>query len=429
MQKRIGLLLGLLLLPLLATAAEPLDQVVAVINDDVITASELDTQVEVLRKQLMAKKANIPAENVLRKQVLHHLIDINLQLQLAKNNNLAVDSTELNEAIAKIAASNHLSITELRQALSQQGLNWEMYRDNIRKEMLISRVQQKAIGQQVVVSAQQIEDYLKSVQNSKKNQQTYHLQNIVIPLPEEPTTQQVQQAQKKAHVLLNKIKNGADFSQLAIAESSGEYALEGGDLGERHLPELPTLFANKVVTMQVGEVAGPLRTGNGFQLIKLVSVGKEEAHHQVTKTHVRHILLKQDPNHTAQEAQKQINNIYQQLKSGKDFALMAKQYSLDAASAIHGGDLGWVTGEELVPDFTKAMDALPLHTISKPVKTPFGWHLIEVLARKTVDDSDAFQRQQVHQFLQQRKFTEAVQNWLQHIRADAYVQVIDKQLA
>lgn len=409
--------------------AEPLDRVVAVVNDDVITLSELETQADALRQQLAAKNMQFPPEQVLKKQVLQHLIDVALELQLAKNNNISVDNKELNEAIATIAATNHLSLTELREAVAKQGLSYDTYRDNIRKEMLISRLQQKAVSPEVVVSSQQVDDYLKTAKNNKKTQQTYHIQNIVIPLPEEPTTEQVKKAEAESRKLLNRIKAGDDFNRLAIEASSGETALEGGDLGERHLAELPEVFAKEVVHMSVGEVAGPLRTGNGFQLIKLIATGGSEGKHTVTKTHVRHILLKQDANMTNAEAERQARNIYQQLKSGKDFALMAKQYSLDAASAVNGGDLGWVTGDELVPQFSEVMNTLPLHKVSEPVKSPFGWHLIEVLERKTMDDSFAFERQKVRQFLYQRKFTEAVQNWLQHLRSNAYVQVLDKTFA
>lgn len=420
-----------MLLPMLAVAepAQPLDKVVAVVNDDVITSSELTAQIDILRQQLIAKKMQLPPENILRKQVLQHLIDVDLQLQLAKNNHITIDSTELDESIAKIAAENKLSLTQLREELGKQGLSWESYRENVRKEMLIARIQQRSIGNDVVVSSQQVNDYLKTSHNNEKTQQLFHVENIVIPLSDEPTTEQLNKARAKARMLLTKIKQGEDFNRLAIAESSGEYALEGGDLGDRHLAELPEVFANEVLRMKVGEVAGPIRTGNGFQLIKLVSINENQEHHEVTKTHVRHILLKQDANMTAAEADKQINNLYQQLKSGKDFAQMAKQYSLDAASAVKGGDLGWVVSEELVPPFATAMNALPLHTVSKPVKSPFGWHLIEVLERKTVDDSDMFKRQQVRQFLHQRKFAEAVQNWQQHIRTDAYVNIMEKDLA
>jgi peptidyl-prolyl cis-trans isomerase SurA len=422
--------IALLFLLLQATAmAEPLDKVVAIVNDGVITSSELDAQVEILKNQITGKQMQLPPLTTLRKQVLQHLIDVDLQLQLAKRNDITVDSTDLNDAIAKIASNNHLTLVQLREELAKQGLSWREFRENIRKEMLISRVQQKAINTDITVSAEQVADYLKNTKDDHKAQQSYHLQNIVIPLVEEPTPEQLKKARQKASDLLAKIKQGDDFSRLAIAESSGEFALEGGDLGERNLAELPEIFAKEVVNMRIGEVAGPIKAGNGFQLIKLIAVGGGEEKHQVIKTHVRHILIKQDAGMTSEDAIKQVNNIYQQLKAGKDFALMAKQYSLDAQSAVKGGDLGWVNPGELVPEFEKTMDALAPHQLSKPLKSVFGWHLIQVLERKTIDDSMAFKRQQVRQFLQQRKFTEAVQNWQQHLRADSYIKIVDKALA
>ena len=419
----------ILLLPIMAVVAQPLDKVVAIVNDSVITSSELDEQVQLLKKQLIVKNLQIPPDMVLRKQVLQHLIDIDLQLELAKRNDITVDSTDLNDAISKIANTNHLTLTQLREEVIKEGLSWEAYRENVRKEILISRVQQKAIGKDIMVSTEQVEEYLKNAKNDITPEQTFHLQNIVVPLPEEPTTEQLNKAKQKANDLLSKINHGDDFNRIAIAESSGEFALEGGDLGERHLAQLPDVFVQQVVNMKVGQVVGPLRAGNGFQLLKLVAVNGGDGKHEVTKTHVRHILVKQAPSMTADEAIKQANNLYQQIKAGKDFSLLAKQYSLDATSAIKGGDLGWVNSGELVPEFEKAMEALPLHQVSKPVKSVFGWHIIEVLARKTIDDSETFKRLQVRQFLQHRKFTEAVQNWQQHIRADSFVNVLDKQLA
>lgn len=426
MLKRIVILV--MLLPTMVFS-QPLDSVVAIVNDGVITQSELDNQVQALRQQLTARKMEVPGEKALRKQVLQHLIDVDLQLQLAKQNDINIDSTELNDAISKIASTNHLNLTQLREELGRQGISWKAYRDDIRKEMLLSRLQQKAVAKEITVTPQQVEDYLKTAQYEDKTQYTYHLLNIVIPLPEEPTTTQVNKAKQKANDLLAKINKGENFGSIAIAESSGEFALEGGDLGVRHLAELPEVFAKQVIHMKKGQVAGPLRTGNGFQLIKLVDIGGENQKHEVTKTHVRHILLKQDASTTSGEAEKQAYNVYQQLKAGKDFAHMAKQYSLDATSAIKGGDLGWVNSGDLVPEFEKAMDGLPVNKISKPVKSPYGWHIIQVLGRKTIDDSASFKRQQVRQFLQQRKFTEAVQNWQQHLRADAYIKIMDRELA
>ncbi|KTD58970.1 peptidyl-prolyl cis-trans isomerase SurA [Legionella sainthelensi] len=414
----------------IAQAKQMLDKVVAVVNDGVITESELNKQVELSKKQILAQKMQLPEESVLRKQVLQHLIDVDLQLQMAKKNGLAVDDAELNQAIEKIASANHATLTQLREEIVRQGMTWNEYRENIRKEILLSHLQQKAVGRDAMVTSEQVDQYLKAEGGIvDRSTLTYRIQNIVIPLSEEPTSEQVKKAKNKAELLLTKIKKGDDFSRLAIENSSGEFALEGGDLGERHLAELPELFAKEVVKMKVGQVVGPLRAGNGFQLIKLVSIGGENQHHIITKTHVRHILLKPDPSMLPEDAKKQVQNIYQQIKAGKDFALMAKQYSLDSASAVKGGDLGWVTPGVLVPEFEKAMDKLAINEISPPVKSQFGWHLIQVLGRKQEDDSEAFKVQQVRQFLQQRKFAEAVQNWQQHIRTDAYVNILDKELA
>jgi len=413
----------------LAEGKQLLDKVVAVVNEGVITSSELDKQVELSRQQILAQKVQMPKDSVLRKQVLQHLIDVDLQMQMAKQHGITVDSTDLKDALDRIATMNHITLDQLREEITKQGISWQEYRSNIRKEMLITRLQQKAVGKDIMVTNEQVDQYLKTASKADNTQLTYHLQNIVIPLNEEPTTEQLKKARTNAENLLAKIRKGEDFSRLAIEESSGEVALEGGDLGERHLAELPEIFAKEVVNMKVGQVSGPLRAANGFQLIKLVAIGGEDQHHVITMTHVRHILLKPDASMLPSESMKQVNNIYQQLKSGKDFALMAKQYSLDASSAVKGGDLGWVTPGELVPEFEKTMNDLPIHQVSQPVKTQFGWHLIEVIARKQKDDSEAFKKQQVRQFLQQRKFAEAVQNWQQHLRTEAYINIVEKDLA
>lgn len=427
MLKRMTLLI-IGLMPALAMA-QPLDSVAAVVNEGIITSSELQRQVELLRQQISAKGVPVPEDKVLKKQVLDHLIDEDLQLQVAKLHHISIEDAEVNEAIEKIAESNHLTSTQLHEEVQRQGLTWKTYRANIQKEILLSRVQQKSVGQEIVVTPKQVEEYLKLPHQQDTSNITYHFQNIVVPLSEDPTTQQVAHAREKAQDLLAKIKKGADFEQIAVLESSGDLILSQSDLGPRHLAQLPELFAQKAISMKPGQIAGPLRAGNGFQLIKLLAVNAETSHHLVTKTHVRHILLKQDPGTTATEAQKKAYNLYQQIKGGKSFDAMAKHYSLDGSSAIKGGDLGWVSAGELVPAFEKTMNTLPLHQVSKPVKTGFGWHLIEVLERKQVDDSNAFQRQKVTQYLQQRKFSEVVQNWLQHLRADAYIKIMDKELA
>jgi peptidyl-prolyl cis-trans isomerase SurA len=413
----------------IAEGKQLLDKVVAVVNNNVITESELNEQVILSKKQITAQNMQVPEEKILRKQVLQHLIDVDLQLQMARQYGITVDSTEINDAIERVATMNHMTTTQLREEITRQGMTWKGYRDNIQKEMMIVRLQQKSVGKDVMVTNEQVTQYLKTVKPVNEAEKTYHLQNIVIPLSEEPTSDEVKKAKEYITTLQEKIKQGEDFSRLALEVSRGEMALEGGDLGDRHLAELPEVFAHEVVKMNVGQVSGPLRTGNGYQLIKLVATHGESMQHAVSLTHVRHILLKPDANMLPDEAKKQVHNIYQQIKSGKDFASMAKQYSLDVASAVKGGDLGWVSPGELVPEFEKAMEHLPLNQVSGPVKSKYGWHLIEVLGRKQKDDSVAFKKQQVRQFLQQRKFSELVENWQQHMRTQAYIKIADKELA
>lgn len=423
----IPLALTLLVKPVLA---EPLDKVVAIVNDKVITATELASQYDITKQQQLAQGAAVPSDKVLKKQVLQHLIDESLQLQLVKQNNMTVDSTELNEAIEKIAAANHVTVDKLRELVeTQSGMSWKKYRATIRKEMLINRLQQKLVAKEAMVTPQQVDDFVKTAPEQINQDVVYHLENIIIPLPEEPTSEQLKAAREKAFALIAKAKQGEKFNQLMITEATNTFMLEGGDLGERHLAELPDLFAQEVVKMKVGDVRGPLRAGNGLQLIRLVEAKGAVMHHEVTKYHVRHILLKPDIGTLPAEVKKQAFNIYQQIKSGKSFAKLAKQHSLDVASGRKGGDLGWVGPGEVVPEFEKAMMSLPLHVVSKPVKSAFGWHIIEVLEHKTVDDSHSFKRQQVLQFLQQKKFVEAVQNWKQHLRGDSYIKIMDKDLA
>ncbi len=409
--------------------AEQLDRVVAVVNEKVVTRHELNKQLESTRQQMQAKKMPRLPEEMLEKQVLNQLITQSLQLQIADQSGIVIDDAEVDETIQKIAKDNHLNLTTFRKTLAKEGITFDAYREDLKKEMAIARMQQQAVGRDVMVSAEQVEDYLKTEQAKAQAAKRFHVQHIVVALDDEPTPEQLRGAEKKAAAVLKKVKQGVPFEQVATMTSSEDYMVDSADLGERHLAELPEVFAEAVQRMKAGEVKGPLRTGNGLQLIKLVAVSEENKQHEVLKTHVRHILVKADASTTEAEARKRIDNLYEQLKSGKSFASLAKQYSKDVASGAEGGDLGWVTAEELVPAFAEVMKTLPLKTVSHPIKTGFGWHLMEVLERKKVDDSDAYQRQQVRVLLHQRKFMEAVENWQQQVRSTAYVDILDEALA
>lgn len=409
--------------------ASPLDAAVAEVNDAIITQSELEKHLYETKMQLAATHQQVPEEDVLRKKVLQHLIDVHLQLQVAKNNNIALEDEELDDIIRNVALQNKLTVDQLKEELTKHGLSWDNYRENLKKEVILTRTQQQAVGRDIRVSEKQVEDYLSEAKVDESHLKQYHLQNIVVPVSETPSAEEVAAAKRKAESLIQLIAKGADFSQLAITESSDEYALDGGDLGLRHLAELPEIFAKEVVNMKVNQVLGPLRAPNGWQIIKLVALNDDELHHQVVKTHVKHILIKPGAQMTEMEAERFIDNLSRQIKAGRKFDTLAKQYSVDAATAMKGGDMGWVVSNELVPQFSEVMDKLKEGQISEPVKTPFGWHIMQVLERKVEDDSQAFQRQKIRAMLQQKSFEQAVQVWQQHIRAQAYVHIIDKSLA
>lgn len=408
--------------------SEPLDTVVAEVNDSIITKTEIDANLTETKQQLAARHVEMPSDEALRKQVFQHLIDVTLQLQFAKNNNIVLEDEELDDIIKNIALQNKLTVDQMKAEIAKAGMNWDRYRNNLKKEVVITRLQQQAVGRDIHINESQVDSYLKEAVAEQSGQKKFHLFNILVPLSEEPSTTEVAEAKQKADKLIQLARQGEDFSKMAITESSDEFALEGGDLGERYLAELPDIFAKNVQNMQLNETLGPIRTGNGWQLIKLVGINDDELHHKLTKTHVKHILIKAGPQMTEVEAEHSIQNIYRQIQGGKSFETLAKQYSVDAATAVKGGDMGWVVSNELVPQFAEVMDKLPNGGLSAPVKTPFGWHVMQVVERKVEDDSVAFQRQKVRSMLQQKRFAEAVKNWQQHLRTQAFLNVIDKSV-
>lgn len=423
------LALILILVVPIGTAAEDnedapiktLDKIIAIVNEGVITESELTQQIDLVKQQLRQSNIPLPPMAVLRKQVLQHLIDVNIQLQLAKQVNLTVSNNELNKAVEDIATRNNMTVQQLHQEIQSQGLDYAQYRENIRREMTLSRLQQEAVGNRVVITDEQVDNYLKTFQDQIKANQEFHVRSILIPLPESPTPDNITQAETKAQDLLKQIQAGTDFSQIAVAESGDQSALQGGDLGWRKLAALPATFAQRVITMTPGDIAGPIRTGNGFHLIKL-EAQRTGAEHMVTLTHVRQILLRPDSTSTSTEIELRLGALREQILQDTDFSEVAAAYSEDPASANKGGDLGWLRPGALPPNIEQAIDQLKPGEISEPLQSQLGWHLIEVLGRRTEDDSEYQIRQQIQQLLYQQKLDEAVQNWLQELRGQVYIE-------
>lgn len=401
-------------------AAEPLDRIVAVVNDDAVMASELEERVVQARSQLAGRNIAVPDEAALRNQVLERMIVEEIQLQMAEEANLSVDDTELNRAVRSVAQNNDMSLDQFADTLEADGLSLAVVREQIRREMLMRQLQQRRVASGINISDREVQRYLE--QQSGSNSTRYRLGHILVGLPQSPSPEQVQSAQREAGELYQQLQGGADFAELAAAQSDGSNALEGGDLGWRRAAETPAVFADVIPQLDVGQVSEPIRSPSGFHLIKLQD--RDDGSQQqavVQEQRVRHILIETNPTQDAQQAEALAEKARQRIASGQDFAEVAQEVSDDRGSALNGGDLDWVRPGQMVPGFEEAMKSLPVGEISQPVRSRFGYHLIEVLERRQQDVTNEAQRNQIRETLFQRKANDELETWMQQIRNEAYV--------
>ncbi|HRE31450.1 MAG TPA: peptidylprolyl isomerase, partial [Candidatus Berkiella sp.] len=379
---------------------QPIDGIAAIVNDSVITRSELRNELEMVKQQIRHSGNTAPEHSILEKQVLEHLIMNEIQLQMAKKTGLQVDDNALDNAISTIAKQNGLSVTQLREAVNSQGMDYNQYRDNVRRQMTVSQLQQRDVLSGIQISEQEINQFLQSPNGLGGMVSEYRVGHILLSLSESPSPVEIDTAAQKAQLIINKLRQGEDFATLAMAESHGEGALQGGDLGWRRLPELPTLFEKIVSTLKVQDVPEPIRSSSGIHVIKLLEKRTaQQVIATIEKFHVRHILIKTNTVTSDRDALARLNDIRGKLNKGETFTQLAKAYSQDLASATNGGDLGWVTKDVLVPEFAEAMEKLALNELSEPVKTPFGWHLIEVQERQAHASDDIALRQKAREML------------------------------
>ncbi len=415
-------------LPLIAAVSpplQPLDRIVAIVNDDVITATELEQRIDLLEQQLRQQGGARPPRDVLRRQLLERLILTRIQLQLADATGIRIDDETLNTTLTNIAAQNNLTLSEFREVLEADGFDFAQFREEIRQEIIIRRLRQRQVESRITVTEQEIDNFLINQRAQGKADEEYRLGHILIALPEAASPEEIRTARARAEEVLARLRAGEDFAATAIAVSDGQQALEGGDLGWRKAGQLPTLFADRVRDMAVGDLAGPIRSPSGFHLIKLLDK-RHGQRHVVTQTRARHILIRPltraDGSRDDDAALAQIRRLRERLLAGEDFAELAQAFSDDKASAIDGGDLGWVSPGQMVPEFERAMTALAPGEISEPVKSGFGWHLIQVLERREHDDTETRARNQARNQIFQRKVEEAAANWLRRLRDEAYVE-------
>lgn len=402
-------------------AAVPLDRIVAVVNNDVITETELGQRVEVLGKQIVQSGARLPPPSILRSQVLERMISERLQLQLADSTGIRIDDDTLNQTLRRIADDNKLSLGEFRRVLEKDGFSFEVFREDIRRELTLRRLHERQIQQRIVVSEQDVDQFLQSQPADGATTQ-YRLGHILVALPEAATPEQTAAARDKVNAIIEKLNAGADFGETAIAYSDAQNALEGGDIGWRGSNELPTLFAAAVPKLDVGKFSEPIRGPNGFHIIKVVD--KRGDRRIITEeTLVRHILLKTHRLRSDEVAEKELTQLKSRIAAGEDFAAIAKSISEDSGSALNGGSLDWVKPGDTVPPFEQTMNQTTKGEISEPFQTEFGWHILQVLDRRETDTTEAARRDEAQRVLRQRKADEETTQWLQRLRDEAFVEV------
>ena len=417
------LLLSLLLLlsTTLSAAVQELNGIAAVVDDDVITWSELNQRVENISQQLTQKNTPLPPRSILERQILERLIIEQLQLKRAEQVGIQVDDESLNQVIANIARDNKLSLDQFRNTLAQDGIPFAFFREQIRNEIIMTRLRTNQVDNRVNVTPQEVEAFLETQKGQLERNTEFHLYHILIAVPGSASPEQVQEARAKAEQVLGKLRQGADFQQMAVSYSSGQQALEGGDLGWRRTAQLPTLFAEVVLTMQPGQLSELIRSSSGFHILKLAEKRGQERH-IIRQVNARHILLKTNPLVSENEARNRLARLRERILGGEDFAELARSHSEDPGSAVKGGELGWADPGIYVQAFQDAVKNNPVGAISEPFKSQFGWHIMQVLGWRDYDNTEEALRNQAYQALRQRRIEEEQQDWLRRLRDEAYVE-------
>ena len=406
-----------------AAPVEPVeaDRIVAVVGDEVITQYDLRQRYASALKQLQKQNTNLPPQDVLERQLLERMIMDRVQMQFARETGLKVDDAQLDQAMTRIAANNKLTPQQFRLALEKDGVNYATFREEIRGELTMVRLREREVEGKILVSDGEVDLYLANQASTGANEE-YQLAHILLRAPESASPEQLQKLKLRGEQALKRAKEGVSFAELAASYSDAPDALQGGDIGLRPLDRLPQLYAETAARMQPGEVSDLLRSSAGFHIIKLLAKRGGSGPVSVQQTHARHILIRVNEIVSETEARRKMENLRERLVNGGDFAELARLYSQDG-SAGKGGDLGWVSPGDTVPEFERAMDALKDNELSPVVQTPFGMHLIQVLERRQRDVSEERKRAVARQALRERRLDESYQEWLRQLRDRAYVEI------
>jgi peptidyl-prolyl cis-trans isomerase SurA len=399
----------------------PLDRVLVVINDEAVTQWDLNEQRRIMLSQLKSSNIQPPSNDVLDKQVLERLIVERALLQFAKDTGIRVDDTTVERTILRVAEENKLKPDEFRKVLEREGIPYANYREDIRRQIIVQRVREREVDSKVTVSDAEVDNYLATLASQAGGEDEYLLSHIYVTVPEQATPDVVESRRQRAAEALTEVRSGKDFAQVAAAYSNAPDASSGGNLGWRTAARLPSVFAEIVRKMKPGEVSGVLRSAGGFHVVKLAEVRNRNQPTVVDQTHARHILVKVNETTSEAEAKARIDRLKDRLAGGAKFEDIARVNSEDASSA-RGGDLGWISPGDTVPDFERAMVGLAIDEVSAPVRTPFGWHLIQVLERRKQDITQDRRREQARQAIRQRKSDEQMEEFIRQLRDRTYVE-------
>jgi peptidyl-prolyl cis-trans isomerase SurA len=401
-----------------------LDRIVAVVDEDVIMQSEVDIRMMAVKAQLASSpQGTPPPDDVLTSQIIDRLVLESLQLQMADRGGVRVSDSELNTAMRGIAEQNRMTLEQFQQAILEDGISYVEMRDQIRRELMIGRVQKGVMRGRIKITEQEIKNFLESEVGEVITADEYRLAHILLASPPKATTAQMLSVKRDADELLERINDGADFQSLAVERSAGQNALEGGDLGWRKAVQLPTMFSDIAQEMQTGEVRGPIKSGSGYHLVKLLEKRGAKAEGQVEQTEVRHVLIQTSEIRTDNEARELAQSLRDEIVGGRSFDEIAKLHSDDPGSALSGGDLGWSRAGIFVPKFEEVMDSLDPNVVSEVFHTEHGYHFLEVTGRRVEDFSERFRMGQAENYLRNQMFEEELEAWLREIREGAFVEI------
>lgn len=401
-----------------------IDRIAVVVDQDVIMQSEIDERVKLIKAQFVGQpNTRVPPDDVLQNQVIERLIVESLQLQMAERAGIRISDAELNEALASIAAQNNMTIDQFRIALANDGMSWAGMREQVRREFSISRVQQGIMRRRIQVSEQEVKNFLASDAGATLTADQFRLGHILLALPSNPSANDIRTVRAQAEDIQERLVNGEDFASLAIERSAGQNALSGGDMGWRKPGQLPSIFSDLVEDMNVGDIRGPIKSGRGFHLIKLVEKRGATAEGQIDQTEVRHVLVQPNEIRSEKEAEDLAKTLRDEIVNGREFGEVAKLYSDDPGSALSGGDLGWSRQGVFVPAFENTMNNTEIGEVSEVFRSSHGYHFLEVTGRRVEDFSERFKMGQAENYLRNQKFDEELENWIREIRDEAFVEI------